>query len=606
MADNNKKNRHRLALLRNGLYAGAAVAAISIFVIHHYTRASNMVDDGLGNKTQYVPVVQSKHAGLSGIFLSAYSAKQNRDWPNAANFTASLAEIIPENLEFLRYSVLMNINAGNYEKAQHFIDILANKQDRDAITINAATVSALVAGKREKALELLSNKAVGQYLGSIGQAWLLLDKQPNDAKNIFAEKIAAAEKLPGLTMAFTRHRALIARAMHDEAGAAQWFEKLLAMQPAPRDAQLAINYFISHGQKQKAEELVKRYNNAADSLLLTADIKAADDQQYMKPEQGIALLFSDLGGVLLRNKETDIALFYARLALWLDPNNITAKLLLATILDDNGQTEQAFTILGNVHGLGVDEWSVGIMQANILQRQNKKAEALAILQKLHKGVINHAETTSLLGAYLQMEDKYAEAIKVYNQWLDHETGTARQKATMVFARALAYLESKDWPKAEKDMQEALRLDPENPSVLNHLAYSWIERGLQIDESIKLLEKAVSLKPNDGNVLDSLGWAYFKKGDYATAAEYIENALHYEPNHPTISDHLGDAYWQLGHYRQASFLWKKALKNLQEKEASDLTDEDKGVISALQKKLASGTADKSAQHTEPKPPSAGVN
>jgi Flp pilus assembly protein TadD len=117
---------------------------------------------------------------------------------------------------------------------------------------------------------------------------------------------------------------------------------------------------------------------------------------------------------------------------------------------------------------------------------------------------------------------------------------------------------KNWPPAEADLKKALELYPDQPLVLNYLGYSWIDQGIQLDEGMRLIERAVAVKPDDGYIVDSLGWAHYKRGNYAEAVRYLERAVELRPDDPVLNDHLGDALWKVGREREAKFQWDQSL------------------------------------------------
>jgi Flp pilus assembly protein TadD len=109
------------------------------------------------------------------------------------------------------------------------------------------------------------------------------------------------------------------------------------------------------------------------------------------------------------------------------------------------------------------------------------------------------------------------------------------------------------------MRKALELSPDQPLVLNYLAYSWIEMGQHYDEALDMLRKAVAGRPNDGYIVDSLGWAFYRLGRYDEAVAQLEHAVEFKPVDPTINDHLGDAYWRAGRHVEARYQWMRALQ-----------------------------------------------
>ncbi|MGC2781087.1 MAG: tetratricopeptide repeat protein, partial [Bradyrhizobium sp.] len=136
---------------------------------------------------------------------------------------------------------------------------------------------------------------------------------------------------------------------------------------------------------------------------------------------------------------------------------------------------------------------------------------------------------------------------------------SNDKANSVYYyyRGICLERSKQWPKAEADMRKALELQPDQPHVLNYLGYSWIDQGVNLDEGMKMIKRAVEQRPDDGYIVDSLGWAYYRIGNYEEAVKNLERAIDLKPEDPTINDHLGDAYWRIGRKLEAKFQWAHA-------------------------------------------------
>ena len=120
------------------------------------------------------------------------------------------------------------------------------------------------------------------------------------------------------------------------------------------------------------------------------------------------------------------------------------------------------------------------------------------------------------------------------------------------------------------MKKALELFPDQPHVLNYLGYSWVDQGVHLDEGMDMIRRAVEQRPDDGYIVDSLGWAYFRPGNYDEAVKNLERAVELKPDDPTINDHLGDAYWRVGRTLEAQFQWSHAsdLKPEPERSAQD--------------------------------------
>jgi Flp pilus assembly protein TadD len=129
---------------------------------------------------------------------------------------------------------------------------------------------------------------------------------------------------------------------------------------------------------------------------------------------------------------------------------------------------------------------------------------------------------------------------------------------LYFARGAARDQLDRWPEAEADFRRALELSPEQPDVMNYLAYTWVDRGEHIDQALPMLRRAVELRPASGAIVDSLGWAHYRLGDYNQALLYLERAVELRPADAILNDHLGDVYWRLGRRIEARFQWRRAL------------------------------------------------
>ena len=146
-------------------------------------------------------------------------------------------------------------------------------------------------------------------------------------------------------------------------------------------------------------------------------------------------------------------------------------------------------------------------------------------------------------------------------------------------RGVAYERTGDWNKAEKDLLASLDARPDQAYVINYLAYSWIEQGVKIEQSLKMLEKANNLKSKDPYIIDSLGWALFKLKKYKDAKKYLQTAVQLMPADPVVNDHYGDVLWKNGNKIQARYYWKFVLDLKETKEELKINVKNK-LISGL--------------------------
>ena len=178
---------------------------------------------------------------------------------------------------------------------------------------------------------------------------------------------------------------------------------------------------------------------------------------------------------------------------------------------------------------------------------------------------------------MRRDEQYAEAAVAYDGALALIPDPESHHWPLFYQRGISYERSKQWDKAEADFRKALDLQPDQPLVLNYLGYSWVEMRKNLAEAQAMIEKAVEQRPEDGYIVDSLGWVLYRLGDFPGAVKHLERAVELRPVDPVINDHFGDALWQVGRRIEARFQWKRALS---------FEPEDKDAI-RIRKKLAQG-------------------
>ncbi|MFY7781909.1 MAG: tetratricopeptide repeat protein, partial [Tagaea sp.] len=171
------------------------------------------------------------------------------------------------------------------------------------------------------------------------------------------------------------------------------------------------------------------------------------------------------------------------------------------------------------------------------------------------------DALTTMGNFLRVAERYAESAVAYGRALERIGAAPERRHWSVFyARGIAFERAKNWPEAERHFKRALELQPEQPDVLNYLAYTWVDRGENLIEAERMLRRAVEQRPNSGHIVDSLGWAFFRLGRYEEAVPLLERAVELLPEDAVILDHLGDGYWRVGRRREAAFQWERALRH----------------------------------------------
>jgi tetratricopeptide (TPR) repeat protein len=184
---------------------------------------------------------------------------------------------------------------------------------------------------------------------------------------------------------------------------------------------------------------------------------------------------------------------------------------------------------------------------------------------------------TLYADLLKSNLRFAEALPLYDALIQASQNAPQGR--FYASRGMCYERLKQWDAAENDLLRAIDLTPQDPLILNYLAYSWIDRGVNVDRALALLQKALALAPNNPEILDSLAWGYHKKGNHDKALEGLQKAVTLAPDEPLILSHYGDVLWAAGKHRLATFAWDGALemvrfiKKTTPQKALDVTEED---------------------------------
>jgi tetratricopeptide (TPR) repeat protein len=298
-------------------------------------------------------------------------------------------------------------------------------------------------------------------------------------------------------------------------------------------------------------------------------------------QAGAAEALYGLGASLGRRGGEDLGLVYLQLSLFLSPNHPLALLSLADLYESLKKPELAIKIYDRVPPSSPLHRNAAIQMAANLDSLDRADEAQKHLEALIKQNPDDLEAIMALGNVLRGHKKFAECANVYSKGVSTIQKPEKANWVVFYFRGICHERSKQWAKAEADLMKALELFPDQPHVLNYLGYSWIDQGIKLDEGMEMIKKAVQQRPDDGYIVDSLGWAYYRLGNYEEATKQLERAIELKPEDPTINDHLGDAYWRIGRVLEARFQWAHArdlkpdaeeLPKIEEKLKEGLPDE----------------------------------
>lgn len=266
-------------------------------------------------------------------------------------------------------------------------------------------------------------------------------------------------------------------------------------------------------------------------------------------------------GYYVPSRSLDGAELYLRIANWIDPEHTKSVLWLASLLEDQGDDgrQAAYDLYKKVGEENPHYVSARLNTANIYFNREEDEKAIRVLEQLNERE-QSLLTRESLGRARFFRENYEEALPFYEALvsdLSDEEITANVEPLRF--RGIIYERLKRWPEAEVDFKRVLELVPDDVDTLNYLGYTWVDRGENLTEAFDMIRKAVKEQPRSGAIVDSLGWAHYKLGEYEKAKVNLEKAVALSPSSATIIDHLGDVYWKLGRKREAGFQWKRALE-----------------------------------------------
>ncbi|WP_380054832.1 tetratricopeptide repeat protein [Falsihalocynthiibacter sp. SS001] len=521
------------------------------------------------------PSANVQAEGLAGAYLAARSASTAADFKYAATYFSRALIEDPGNSFLLNSGIAANLSLGKLDTAVVLARALESKGEHSPVADLALAVQEVVDGDYEALSARIADGAeIGPVVTQLFDAWAELGAGKMSSA---LEKFEALTKLQGMEGVANYHKALALGSVGDFEGAAEIFRDVDANGFShTRSTLTAYVQVLSQLERndQALEELSRVYQDG------TADPEFEDLKQRLEagetlpfaiaptPREGIAQAALTLAEVLSVEGTPDQTILYSRAAELLDPNMISAVLLSAAMLEDLEQFELATQAYAKVPADSPSFHLAEIGRAETLEHAGKPEEAIKVLRDLAEVRPDLPIVQVSLADTLRGQEDYQGASEAYDAALELFPEVDPKQWFIYYARGICHERLDDFPAAEADFRQALELYPDQPQVLNYLGYSLVEKNIKLDEALEMIEKAVAARPNDGYIVDSLAWAYYKLGRYEDAAEIMERAALLEPLDPIVSDHLGDALWMVDRKIEAYFQWRRALSFEPEEKDAD--------------------------------------
>jgi len=497
--------------------------------------------------------------GAFGAYLAGRLAANESDAGAAAEALLAALSAEPDEPEILTRAFNAAVMDGRPEAVR-----LARRLPESQLAALLLAGTDAQAGRWERAearIRSLPRQGSAQILQPLLLAWIQMGRGNIDGALATLRPFTESGPLRGVA---ALHGAMIA----DVANRPRDAERLIRIavaeteEPNMRLSTIAAGILARVGREADGARLFDAMALGFDDIALTAGPAARRaalaGQAVASPVEGMAEAQVALGAALRGQGSPELALILARLSLRLRPGFAPAQILIADAMADERHVAPALAVLDAVSENDPMAPLAALRRAKLLGRMGRGPEAVALLRRMSDAFPEAPQPAVALGDLLQREDRFADAAVAYGVAIDHLAQPGPADWPLFHARAMARERAGDWAGAEEDLRRALALSPDQPTVLNHLAYSWVERGERLEEARGMLERAVEARPEDGHIADSLGWALFRMGDMPGAIRWLEKAVELESRNAVINDHLGDAYWAVGRRAEARFQWRRAL------------------------------------------------
>ncbi len=503
--------------------------------------------------------------GVAGSYLAARQAAKNNDPLAAGDYYQQVLLANPQDLTVLQATMQAQLLAGTIRdalvSAERVLEVLP--ENRQALLLRAITAFEREDyGLAERSLRNMPRGPMSQLLEPNISLWVAIAQKDETSRQQALDGLARASSFAAVSLSQAAHALEMSGDM--ELAAAHY--QRAAQAGGLRYLFFAKSYgrFLERrGQTAEAEKIYRFYQatHIADphieralARLESGEVPAMETHEAIN----LAMAFLAIGEVMKAEQRIELAAAYTHLALYLDPENDQASFQLGELAVAQQHWAIAEHHFGRITHDDVLFKEAQVQRAHMLNELGALENAITILKGQIELYPDHQPSLIALGDIYRQHRRFVESEQAYNRAIDNLTTESKDDWHLFFARGIARERNGNWRQAEMDLQKARRLSDDEPHVLNYLGYSWVDKGIYLDEGLKIIEQAVAKRPQNGSFVDSLGWAYFKLGKYEKALDILQRAAQLEPTDPVVTDHLGDVLWRLGREFEARYQWRKAL------------------------------------------------
>lgn len=507
----------------------------------------------------------NQDASLYGLVLAGQAAAVAGRNQEAADYLAQALEIDPENTQVAERAFAMALMSGNVHRAAQLAsDKIKPDSAVHPLSVVTRAVDALASDPAspggKTALQLLSSNTVsGPYQNAALLMLPLSAAAAGDWNTALA--LPASEGNAAVALFAQANQALLYERAGRKADAAKLYQALIAADQGGNYLTLAYGAFLERqGQRQEAKAIYDAALLGDPQNQLAKD--ALSRLQARKPGPPLATIRQTAASLMMASamaasnqRQSQASLVFVQLALRLDPKRDEAILMAGELLGANRDHDSARSMFAKVSEKSPQYVQARSRMAWSLNQSGETNAAIALARETVAKNPSNIIALSTLADILRVNSLFEESIIVVNQLIANKPEPSWGD---YFSRGVSLDRVGRWTEAEKDLKKAFEMNPNEPDVLNYLGYSWIERGENLEQAVELVKRAVAARPDSGAITDSLGWGYYKLGNFQLAVELLERAAQLDASDPDLNNHLGDAYWQVGRKIEAQFQWNRVL------------------------------------------------
>lgn len=517
-----------------------------------------------------------------GAYLAGRVAHLRQDFDTAADYYRIALDKDKENVSLNHTVYVILTSLGHIDEAVPYAQREIETQHRELLAPMVVAIKEFTDGNYAAAREEVSTiegRVHKEFINPLISAWTYAGEK-NEEEAI--KSIDSIMNDPTLDVTKLYHKGMIYDYIGNKTKAEECFAKILKEHPTEvtyRILEIVTDFYVRLGDKEKAKQISNHYNDNGLLSVLLKDIDSRIDSTNTTstpiidtPQKGLAEALFNIGSIFRTAQNgAEIAQFYIATSAYLNPEYEVSKIALANVLEEVGLLKEANKYYSQINK---NSGSYFIARLKMIENYNSLEDYDAAEEQLKILLQSYPNNTQLLSDLAGINSNKrndAEAVRLYQQAIDSMKQINKDSWPVFYAMAVSYDRLNQKEKAEENLEKAIGLSGRDSNVLNYLGYSWLLSNKNPEKAVSMILEAYMQDPYEGHIIDSVGWVYFRLGQYDKAIEFLEQASALNPGNAVISDHLGDAYWFGGRKNEAVFLWKHALVL---KEDSDAVDKEK--------------------------------